>query len=82
MAHRVFPSDAAPSSTASRSPPPLPEGSEGETISLRPIKDAVRRLNADHPLRIVLQGEPDEMSRLEFGLKLMGWLRLAHCAKE
>ncbi|MDA4131737.1 MAG: hypothetical protein OK454_01240, partial [Thaumarchaeota archaeon] len=68
--------------------PPLPPPgttdalpSDPEIISLRPVKEVVRSLTPDHPLRIVLLGEPDEMPRAEYGAKLMGWFRLLHSLK-
>ncbi len=46
------------------------------SISLRPIKEFAQKLSANHPLRIVLMGEPDEIGRGEFLVKLTVWLRL------
>jgi hypothetical protein len=65
-----------------RTPSPSPAASGDEMISLRDVKRAIRGLRADHPLRIVLLGEPDEMPRAEFASKLLGWVRLAYCAKD
>jgi len=45
-------------------------------VSLRPIKEVVRKLSPDHPLRMVLMGEPDTMDRGEYFVKLTVWLRL------
>jgi hypothetical protein len=45
-------------------------------ISLRPLKEFVQQLNPDHPLRVVLMSEPDEMDRAEYCVKLTVWLRL------
>jgi hypothetical protein len=55
--------------------------SSSEVISMRPIKEVIRGLSPDHPLRIVLLGEPDEMPRAEYGAKLKGWFRLLYSAK-
>jgi hypothetical protein len=56
-------------------------GLEAEPVSLRPIKELVQRMDPNHPLRIVLLGEPDEMSRWEYGAKVSGWLRLPYAMK-
>jgi hypothetical protein len=67
-----------------RIPPPRSPGANqfsSEVISMWPIKEAIRGLSPDPPLRIVLMGEPDEMPRTEYGTKLMGWLRLLHAEK-
>ncbi len=45
-------------------------------ISLRPMKEFVAKLSANHPLRIVLMSEPDEIGRAEYLVKLTVWLRL------
>lgn len=47
-----------------------------EPVSLRPLKELVRKLSPSHPLRILLLGEPDSMPRAEFSSKIGGWLRL------
>ncbi len=60
----------------SPSRPPSPTTIPPETVSLRPIKEFVRNLRPDHPLRLVLVGEPDEMDRSEYYVKLTIWLRL------
>ena len=77
-----FSAGALSSSKSERSPFPALSIDPEEVISLRALKAFVRNLRPDHPLRIVLLGEPDEMSRYEYGSKLMGWIRLAHCAKD
>ncbi len=71
-----------------REPPLRPPGRHlyrrpraGGTVSLRPIKEFVRALRPDHPLRLVLMGEPDEMDRGEYYVKLTIWLRLLPDAK-
>ncbi len=45
-------------------------------VSLRSLKDLVGRLAPDHPLRILIAGEPDEMPQPEFASKVVGWYRL------
>ena len=45
-------------------------------MSLRPIKEFVRTLRPDHPLRLVLAGEPEQLTPDEFCVKLTIWLRL------
>ena len=54
----------------------LPRCQENGTISLRPMKEFVEKLSANHPLRIVLMSEPDEIGRSEYLVKLTVWLRL------
>jgi hypothetical protein len=73
---------ALSSSKSERPPFPSFEIAPEEVISLRSLKSLAKNMRPDHPLRIVLLGEPDEMSRSEYGSKLMSWIRLAHCAKE
>jgi hypothetical protein len=58
-------------------PPSLPTATETPSlVSLRPLKDLVRKLSPSHPLRILLMGEPDAMPVIEFTSKICGWLRL------
>lgn len=57
------------------SPPPAEEAAR-RRISIRPVKEFVRRLAANHPLRLALTGEPDEMDSAEYLVKLSVWLRL------
>ncbi|MGP8146968.1 MAG: hypothetical protein ACLQAS_06110 [Thermoplasmata archaeon] len=40
------------------------------------MKEFVEKLSANHPLRIVLMSEPDEIGRSEYLVKLTVWLRL------
>jgi hypothetical protein len=62
--------------SSSRSPsPPQITGANGK-VSLRPIKEFVRSLRPDHPLRTVLMGEPDHIDSSEYLVKLTVWLRL------
>ncbi len=46
-------------------------------MNLKPFKAAVGRLRADHPLRVLLAGEPDEIPRTEYAAKVLGWYRLS-----
>ncbi len=57
--------------------PPLPRspGTSG-FVSLRPIKEFVRKLPLGHPLRIIVLSEPDEIDGDECFVKLTVWLRL------
>jgi hypothetical protein len=61
---------------ASRPPTPVQSSESDQAVSLRPIKEFVRNLRPDHPLRMVLVGEPDELDRREYYVKLTIWLRL------
>ncbi len=69
-------SDARAVDPPSRSPslPLFPEGPP--LVTLRPLKELVRKLSPSHPLRILLLGEPDAMPAAEFSSKIGGWLRL------
>ena len=51
-------------------------------ISLRPLKDVVEKLKPDHPLRILLTGEPDEIPCGEYLAKVSGWYRLLQTPSE
>ena len=52
-------------------------GGGPELVNLKPFKAAVERLRADHPLRVLLAGEPDEIPRTEYAAKVLGWYRLS-----
>ncbi len=45
-------------------------------IDLRALKALVRTLVPTHPLRILMLGEPNEISREEYVAKVAGWFRL------
>ena len=45
-------------------------------VSLRELKAMAQGLPSSHLFRILLLGEPDEIPRREYGLKLVGWFRL------
>jgi hypothetical protein len=46
-------------------------------VSLRSFKVEVEALKPDHPLRLLLAGEPDEIPRHEYIAKIAGWYRLS-----
>ena len=47
------------------------------TIDLRPLKTMLeQRLPPNHPLRVLVLGEPDFMPRSEYRSKLPGWFRI------
>lgn len=62
--------------TSSRSPPPLMWGGPMAFVSLRQLKATVQRLEPSNPLRILVLGEPDEMPRFEYTVKILSWYRL------
>lgn len=43
---------------------------------MRPMKELVEHLEPSHPFRILLLGEPDQISRQEYAAKVVGWYRL------
>lgn len=45
-------------------------------VSLREMKALAQSLDPSHPLRILVLGEPDEISRHEYASKVVGWFRL------
>lgn len=48
---------------------------------MREMKSLVLRLEPNDPLRILVLGEPDELSRSDYAAKVVGWFRLmAHRA--
>jgi hypothetical protein len=76
MAHGTTVTRAGAHTSSSWSPsPPQITGANGK-VSLRPIKEFVRSLRPDHPLRMVLMGEPDHINSSEYLVKLTAWLRL------
>lgn len=52
-----------------------------ERVSLCQIKELVGQLERDHPMRIMILGEPDEMPRSEYGSKVLGRIPLLHLEK-
>lgn len=63
--------------TSSSWPPPLLDvGRSDGKIETRPLKEIVRKLPRDHPLRVVILSEPDDMDLNEYFVKLTVWLRL------
>ena len=69
-------------SKASASQLTSPSPSQPETsrpngkVATRPLKELVRKLPLDHPLRVVILSEPDEIDGDECFVKLTVWLRL------
>ena len=51
-------------------------------ISLQAMKTLAVNYPVDHPLRILLAGEPDEISRDEYVSKLPGWFRLVRSRED
>jgi hypothetical protein len=45
-------------------------------VSLREMKAMAQSLDPSHPLRVLILGEPDEISRYEYATKVVGWFRL------
>jgi hypothetical protein len=45
-------------------------------VSLREMKAMAQSLDPSHPLRILVLGEPDEMPRDEYAIKIVSWYRL------
>jgi hypothetical protein len=45
-------------------------------VQMAPLKEFARKLRPDHPLRVVLAEEPEEMDSEEYCVKISIWLRL------
>jgi hypothetical protein len=56
----------------------VPKTQPGGTVSIVPLKDMAERFAPDHPLRILLAGEPDNIPKDEYASKLPGWFRLMY----
>ena len=77
MARGTSNSGAASTLTSSsRSPSPATEPRPNGKIATRPLKEIVRKLPPDHPLRVVVLSEPEEIDGDECFVKLIVWLRL------
>ena len=76
MAHGAIISKALTTSKSSPSPSLVSLARGSGAVSIRPIKEFAQKLSPDHPLRIVLMGEPDEIGQGEYLVKLTVWLRL------
>ena len=64
-------------SPSSSRPPSLPVApSPNGKVATGPLKDIVRKLPPNHPLRVVVLSEPDEIDGDEYFVKLTVWLRL------
>ena len=70
----------SPNARAPQSPsrsPSRPETSRPNgKVATRPLKEIVRKLPPDHPLRVVILSELDELDGDECFVKLTVWLRL------
>lgn len=64
------PFDKAPSGPANAGTHP------GTLVSLRHLKSLSRRMGPRHPLRVVLEAEPNEISWEEYATKSPVWFRL------
>ena len=70
-------SSGARAPPASSRSPSQPETSRPNgKVATRPLKEIVRKLPPDHPLRVVILSEPDEIDGDECFVKLTVWLRL------
>ena len=45
-------------------------------MNIRGFKDSIAHLPPSHPLKVLIAGEPDELSPTEFAAKAVGWWRL------
>jgi hypothetical protein len=68
-------------STRSVEPLPLSGVSAGRSgvtgvVNIRGFKDSIAHLPPSHPLKVLIAGEPDELSPAEFEAKAIGWWRL------
>ena len=66
---------AAPQSPSRLSSPGAAPKANGK-VATRPLKEIVRKLPPDHPLRVVVLSEPEELDGDECFVKLTVWLRL------
>ena len=71
-----IPAGANAPPTSSRSPSPSRSSRSNGKVATRPLKEIVRKLPPDHPLRVVILSEPDEIDGDECFVKLTVWLRL------
>ncbi len=69
-------SGASAPATSSRSPSRPESTRPNGKVATRPLKEVVRKLPPDHPLRVVILSEPDEIDGDECFVKLTVWLRL------
>ena len=77
MARGTSNSGAASALTlSSRSPSPEVAPRSNGKVLTRPLKEIVRKLPPDHPLRVVVLSEPEELDGDECFVKLTVWLRL------
>ena len=69
-------SKAYPLEIPSPSPSSAANARPNAKVATRPLKEIVRKLPPDHPLRVVVLSEPDEIDGNECFVKLTVWLRL------
>lgn len=48
----------------------------GQVVDLRPLKAIAERLSPQHPYRVILLGEPDEIPWEDYATKMPVWFRL------
>lgn len=53
-----------------------------DLVSLVPLKEFVRKLGRAHPLRILIEAEPDSLPRSEYASKLIGWFQLLRADRD
>ena len=76
MAHGTSFTRESALTSSSRTPTPPTRLPANGKVAIRPIKDVARKLPPDHPLRVVILSEPDELDGDECFVKLTVWLRL------
>ena len=76
MARGTSSSGPGGSPSSSRPPSRIAELLPNGKVETRPLKEIVRKLPPDHPLRVVILSEPDEIDGEECFVKLTVWLRL------
>ena len=76
LARGRIPSQGSVLAIPSRSPSLRVHSAPKQVVSLRPMKELVEHLEPSHPFRILLLGEPDQISRQEYAAKVVGWYRL------
>ncbi len=62
--------------SSSPSPSPIRFGGADMLVSLRQLKAMVQGLEPSNLLRIMVLGEPDEIPRHEYAIKVLSWYRL------
>jgi hypothetical protein len=54
----------------------IPGSTRPGIVCIRPLKELAKSLDRDHPIRMALLGEPDELPSADYLAKLSVWLRL------